>query len=178
MFCTKCGQQVDDNQKFCHKCGAQLYRIQPVIADDDRIEDEDEDDDEYDDDEYDDDVEEEEDYDDSDSDSEINWGKIISVASKWISALVIIWVLVYHNPTFEEQSKEVSKSLKEQVIRNPSHLFTAAYVKRNLKYKNFWVVSWTYVMPNGYSNRGLLGKNPVMCSFGICGLVIPIVEIN
>lgn len=25
MFCTKCGNQIDDKQKFCTKCGAQVY---------------------------------------------------------------------------------------------------------------------------------------------------------
>lgn len=27
MFCVKCGQQLDDNQKFCHKCGTPMGTI-------------------------------------------------------------------------------------------------------------------------------------------------------
>ena len=37
MFCYKCGTELDDNAKFCHKCGAsQVLDDEPVIIDPDK----------------------------------------------------------------------------------------------------------------------------------------------
>lgn len=36
MFCIKCGHQLDDNQKFCHKCGTAVplaqQQPQPAVS--------------------------------------------------------------------------------------------------------------------------------------------------
>ena len=30
MFCSKCGEKLGENEKFCHKCGTPVYKKQPV----------------------------------------------------------------------------------------------------------------------------------------------------
>src|ERR1043165_7022726 len=32
MFCPQCGSNQSDEQKFCNKCGANLYAVRQVVA--------------------------------------------------------------------------------------------------------------------------------------------------
>lgn len=163
MFCTKCGEEIAPGTKFCTRCGTPVEEQQqsaigvpsveesnysePTTADDKSKSD--------------------------DSDSEGWLGGLFTI----VIVAAIIWGLVHFNPTEEQQAAKVKETLKEQVAHNPENVFAAGYVMKNLKYKDFWVVSWTYVEPDGYFTRSLGITDNVLCSVGFCGIVIPIIEI-
>lgn len=177
MFCQKCGHQLDDNQKFCHKCGAATvnapvlqssspqYQLVAHCSAPSPIDDDDEEEEEE--------VEEEFEEDD-DSGSSGFWFGLVKI----LFIALAIWALIHYNPSEKKQADVVTDELAKIVRRNPDALWTAAYVKSNLQYQDLWIVSWTYVEPKGRNVKGAFGNDYVLCSVGFCGMVIPCIDIK